>query len=104
MNIDPKIWGRSYWDIFYYTALSYPKNPTPNDKMKYKQFFQLAGSVVPCEKCRNNFTKHIQELPIDDYLDSSYDLFTWVNQMDNKVKALTNQQQFTILLLSIILY
>ena len=96
MNIDPKIWGRDMWNMFYYIALSYPKNPTHNDKMKYKQFFQIAGSIVPCDKCKNNFTRHINELPIDDYLESGYDLFTWVNKMDNKVKEMTNQQQYTV--------
>ena len=96
MNIHPKVWGRDTWNFFYFIALSYPKNPTQNDKMKYKNFYQLAGSIVPCMKCRKNFEKHLRELPIDNYLNSSYDLFTWVNKMDNKVKALNNSRQFSV--------
>ena len=96
MNIHPSIWGRDVWNSFYFIALSYPKNPTPNDKLKYKQFYEVAGSIVPCMKCRKNFGQHLRELPIDNYLNSSYELFTWVNKMDNKVKKITNSKQFTV--------
>ena len=96
MNINPKIWGRSVWDFFYYVALSYPKNPTPSDKAKFKQFYKIAGSIVPCQKCQINFMTHIQELPIENYLNSSYDLFEWVTNMDNKVRSLNNAKQLNV--------
>jgi len=96
MNINPKIWGRNTWDFFYYVALSYPKNPTQQDKIKFKNFYTLAGSIVPCKKCQDNFAKHLIQLPIDNYLNSSYNLFSWVNQMDNKVRKLHNQQEYTV--------
>lgn len=96
MNINPKVWGRDVWNFFYFVALSYPKNPTQSDKIKYKNFFELGGSVVPCEKCRLNFQKHIRELPIEKYLNSSYDLFTWVNKMDNKVRELNDRPQYSV--------
>lgn len=96
MNIHPSVWGRDVWNFFYFVSLSYPKNPTENDKLKYKQFFEIAGSIVPCEKCRVNFAKHIQQLPIENYLNSSYQLFTWVNKMDNKVRRLNNRKEFSV--------
>lgn len=96
MNINPNIWGPCSWDFFYYIALSYPKNPTYDDKAKYKNFFMLGGEVIPCEKCRKNFAKHIHELSIDNYLDSSYNLFTWVTKMQNKVRVLHSKNERTV--------
>lgn len=94
MNIDPKIWGRSAWDFLYFVALSYPKYPNESDKLRYKNFFLTAGTMVPCDKCRKNFRKHSQELPIENYLNTGYDLFSWIVKMDNKVRALYGGKQY----------
>ena len=96
MNINPQIWGRDTWNFFYYVALSYPKHPTQSDRTKYSQFYKLAGQIVPCEKCRFNFEKHFQELPIQSYLNSSYDLFIWITKMDNKVRVLNGGTERTV--------
>jgi len=96
MNINPNLWGRPVWDFFYFVALSYPKNPTYNDKEKYKNFFLTSGQVIPCDKCKNNFGKHIKEIPIDNYLDSSYNLFTWITKMQNKVSILNGKGEKTV--------
>ena len=96
MNINPKIWGRDSWNFFYYVALSYPKNPSIDDKLKFKKFYTIAGSMVPCEKCKMNFGKHLQELPIDNYLDTPYNLFTWLTKMENKVRVLNNRPEKSV--------
>lgn len=96
MNIKPNIWGPCAWDFFYFTALSYPKLPSIDEKNKYKNFYIMAGSVIPCEKCRYNFKKHLSELPIDDYLDSSYNLFTWITKMENKVRKINNKKEISV--------
>lgn len=96
MNIDPQLWGREAWNLFYYIALSYPKNPSYEDKNKYKNYFVLAGQVIPCDKCKQNFGKHLEELPIEKYLDTSYNLFTWVTKMENKVRILSKRSIKTV--------
>ena len=96
MNINPNLWGPCAWDFFYFIALSYPKNPSHEDKLKYKNYFKLSGEVIPCEKCKVNFAKHLIEVPIDNYLNSSYNLFTWVTKMQNKVRVLNNKNKRTV--------
>ena len=96
MNINPKIWGRNTWEFFYYVSLSYPKNPSEETKELYKNFLILAGKILPCEKCRNNFAKHVQDIPIENHLNSAYDLFSWVVKMDNKVRKYHNRKEYTI--------
>jgi len=96
MNIDPNLWGPCAWDFFYFIALSYPKNPTHEDKLKYKNYFLLSGEVIPCEKCKVNFKKHLIELPIDNYLSSSYNLFTWITKMQNKIRMLNGKEKRSV--------
>lgn len=96
MNINPQVWGRDTWNFLYYVALSYPKNPTHEDKIKFEQFYTLIGKIIPCENCQNNFSKHIKLIPLQEYLDSSYDLFSWVCKMDNKVRILNGKSQKSV--------
>ena len=92
MNINPTLWGPCAWDFFYFIALSYPKNPSHEDKLKYKNYFILSGEIMPCDKCKVNFKKPLTQLPIDNYLSSSYNLFTWVTKMQNKVRLLNKKE------------
>jgi len=31
-NLDPGIWGKYYWDVIHIITLTYPENPTEQDK------------------------------------------------------------------------
>jgi len=84
-SINPKIWGSSGWIFIHYTALGYPDNPTDEDKKNYKSFFYNLGNTLPCLKCANNFKKNINELPIDNSLNSRNDLFKWTVNIHNMV-------------------
>lgn len=92
INFTPKLWGKHGWIFFNHVALSYPKNPTLEEKQVYKTFFMSIGNILPCEKCSVNYKKHIKELPIDDYLKNKDTLFTWVVKMQNKVNKLLNKK------------
>lgn len=91
INFAPKLWGKHGWIFFNHVALSYPKNPTMDEKKAYKKFFMSIGSILPCEKCSVNYAKHIKELPIDDYLKNKDLLFSWVVKMQNKVNEVLNK-------------
>lgn len=83
-NIDPKIWGNAGWTFLRNIAKGYPDKPTPIDKEKYKQYFELIGDVLPCSKCRNNYKQHFKEIPITNYLNNKNQLYKWVNIIKNK--------------------
>lgn len=88
INFSPNLWGRNAWMFFSHVALSYPKNPTQEEKNAYKNFFAEVGNILPCEKCSVNYKKHIKELPLNDFLKNKDTLFSWVIQMQNKVNEM----------------
>ena len=37
--MDPKVWGPNAWIFLHSITMNYPKNPTNEDKEKYRTFF-----------------------------------------------------------------
>lgn len=91
VDYNPSLWGNSAWTFFEYTALGYPDHPTEQDKTHYKQLFSSLEFTIPCKECRMNYSIHILETPIDNYLSNSYSLYEWVVIMQNKVNRLLNK-------------
>ena len=85
INFAPYLWGKHGWIFFNHVALSYPQNPTDEEKRAYKSFFTEVQHILPCLSCSINYKKHLKELPIDNFLGSSDDLFSWTIKMQNKV-------------------
>ncbi len=89
--MDPSQWGPSAWMFIHYVALGYPdKNPSPEDRKNYRDFFINLWKVLPCYSCSEHYQQHLTELPpIDNYLSSNERLFEWTWMLHNKVnKAL----------------
>jgi hypothetical protein len=84
-SIDPKLWGPSGWSFIHYTALGYPDNPTDEDKINYKIFYYNLPNTLPCLKCALNFKENLQNLSIDNSLNSREDLFKWTVDIHNMV-------------------
>ena len=85
MNFNPKIWGGNAWEFLHTVALSYPLKPTNQDVQEYKNFFTKFGNILPCQKCQGNYNKHLTEIDIDKYLNSPFDLFSFVVKLQNIV-------------------
>jgi len=92
-NYVPTLWGGAGWKFLHIVALSYPSEPTPVDKDNYKNFFLSMKSVLPCESCSENFKKHVEKFPIDNYLESPETLFDWIIKINNEVNKITNKSQ-----------
>lgn len=82
--VNPKIWGVPMWKSMVNVVKDYPENPSPQDKQQYGMWFSLFAFVLPCEKCRNNFRRHIKHLPIQNYLGSKMELATWLHLVYNE--------------------
>lgn len=85
-SINPKIWGKTSWSFLYYLILSYPDYPTNNEKELIKNFFLAYVKILPCEKCKINFEKHLEIYPINDYvLSSQTTLKNWLLTIHNEI-------------------
>lgn len=84
-NFDPKIWGRHFWYILHLITFGYPDQPSYIDQRGYHDFFVNLQHVIPCFKCRKNYSKHLQEHPIGPYLNTKSNLIKWLVDMHNMV-------------------
>lgn len=83
--MEPKVWGKYIWTSVHIIALGYPDKPSQEDKENYKRFYTDLWKVIPCYKCSLNYQRHLEELPIDDYLTDNMSLFRWTVELHNIV-------------------
>lgn len=82
------IWGKHLWISIHFIALSYPSEPTKEDIQNYRDFFENLKTVIPCPKCREKYTGHLQIRPLtEDVLSNQMSLFDWTVDIHN----LTNE-------------
>ena len=91
--MDPKIWGRYLWTSMIHIAQVYPIQPTKTDIQNYGSFFTSIGNVLPCEICRDNYHRHLKNIPIN--LNSRNDLLHWLHQVHNQTLLAQNRPQIT---------
>jgi Erv1 / Alr family len=98
MKIGPEVWGEPMWKTLHIVALSYPSNPDADTAEKYKQFFMLFRSVIPCQSCAQGYGEILNRHPIDEALGGPEDLFNWTvvvhNEVANKINKPTMSPEF----------
>lgn len=60
MGLLTKIWGPPMWESLHSITFGYPIDPTENDKIHYKIFFESLAFVLPCCLCSESYTKFIK--------------------------------------------
>ena len=84
INLNPLIWGPHGWFFLESIIISYPNNPTTEDKNNYKNFFTYLKHVLPCEKCRYNYSRHLKNNPLNDKVLLNKDtFFNWIINIHN---------------------
>lgn len=81
--MDPNVWGPHAWIFLHTITLTYPHNPTEQDKKNYKLFFYNLANVLPCTHCSQNYIIHLKQLPIDSFLVNKKSLVSWLVQIHN---------------------
>lgn len=83
-----KIWGPPMWTSLHCITFGYPINPTPEQKVYYREFFIRLGDVLPCKYCRESYKKFIStgvtELK-DEVFESRASLTQWFYLLHEKV-------------------
>ena len=91
------VWGPSMWHYLHTMSFNYPVNPTPEEKIHYKDFVTNLQYVLPCKYCRMNLKTNFKSLPItmDDMKNREsfsryiYELHELVNRMLHKKSNLS---------------
>jgi len=96
-NLNPDIWGPFGWFFNDSICLSYPENPTQNEKQHYINFFYALPYILPCTKCRNHFNQYITKYPLNDnILQSKENLIKWFLGAHNNINRINNKKLITL--------
>jgi len=90
-------WGPAIWHFLHMMSFNYPVNPTPEDKLHYKEFVLNLRNVLPCKYCRINLTNNLKEKPLktcdmanrETFSRYIYELHETVNKMLHKKSHLS---------------
>jgi len=96
MVMPPEMWGPYGWTFLGYVALGFPDNATLEDRIAYGQMFKNLWRVLPCQKCADNYRRHLKEVPpIEDFMTSGIKLFEWVWKVHNIVNKELGKPQIS---------
>ena len=85
-SFDPNIWGPHAWFFLETTVMSYPIDPSEKDKLNFKSFFNTLQFIIPCDKCRINYTIHLKKYPLTEKVFENRDnMFEGIVNMHNSV-------------------
>ena len=91
------VWGPSMWHTLHAISFNYPVNPSNKEKQHYRNYILSLKHILPCGKCRKNFSKNLKTLPLtmssmksrDTFSKYIYELHEVVNGMLGKHSGLT---------------
>jgi hypothetical protein len=88
-------WGPEGWVLFHVLPYYYAvKNPSPNRRQLFKEFYTVLKDVLPCIYCRNSYKDFLAQVPIDGYLDGSQSLLQWTYLIHNLVNKKLRDQGY----------
>jgi hypothetical protein len=76
--------------------MSYPLRPNSVTKKKYYEFIQNLPMFIPVEHMSGEFTKLLNEYPIQPYLDKRESFIRWIWFIHNKINQKLEKPQITL--------
>ena len=58
------VWGPLQWTFLHIMSFNYPVDPTPEDKVHYRDYILSLQHVLPCKYCRINLKTNLKSLPL----------------------------------------
>jgi len=96
IQLDPKVWGPHMWFFINTIAMTYPNRPNAITKKKYYDFMQNLPMFIPIEHMSGEFSKLLDEYPIQPYLDTKESFIRWVWFIHNKINEKLEKPQITL--------
>lgn len=94
--MNPTIWGPHAWIFLHSITMAYPICPNNNDMKNMRDFFTTLSGILPCTTCRDNYKRHLKELPLtDDILKSREKLIKWLIDFHNIVNVENGKSKMT---------
>ena len=87
---DKNEWGPKLWDVMHTFSFSYPINPTNNDKLAARNFFNSIGTLIPCKHCSQHCLEYTQRN--QPRVNNKTELIDWVYNFHNAVNQRLGKQ------------
>ena len=88
--MNSSIWGPHSWYFLHIVSFHYPINPSKQDKINYKKFYDSIQNILPCKKCNLHYSQLLKKFPIQ--LNSRLDLIKWLINIHNEVNKSINKK------------
>ena len=95
-DLDPKIWGPHYWFFLHTISMSYPVHPNAVTKKKYYDFVQNIPLFIPVESMAGEFSKLLDQYPVQPYLDNKESFIRWMWFIHNKINKKLEKPQISL--------
>ena len=95
-NLDPKIWGPHYWFFLHTISMSYPVQPNAVTKKKYYDFVQNIPLFIPVESIAGEFSKLLDQYPVQPYLDNKESFIRWMWFIHNKINKKLEKPEISL--------
>ena len=93
-GLNSNVWGSGAWVFLHSITLTYPNNPTENDKKIYKSFFETLGYLLPCNQCSNHYNEYLASNPINiNVLENKETLTRWLYNLHNNVNHILHKKK-----------
>mgnify|MGYP001178859339 CR=1 FL=1 len=90
-------WGPAAWRFLHSVSFTYSLDPTLEDKRNMYMFLNSFSKVLPCKKCRIDFTNYVGKTLSEEsiHLKSRDDLINYINDAHNHVNRKLGKREFT---------
>lgn len=90
-DVDPKQWGRHFWNAFHIIAYAYPETPDESTQLAAFLFFDSLRKLLPCSKCRGNYVQNWLDFDIRKHLHTRTALIEWLIMLHDAVNEETGK-------------
>lgn len=90
-------WGPAAWQFLHTVSYTYKQEPSLDDKHNMYMFLTYFSKVLPCVKCKNDFTNYVNTTlsKNSSHLESQKNLSMYINDAHNYVNKKTGKREWT---------
>ena len=93
--MNPEVWGPGAWTFLHSITMYYPDNPTNEQKINHRHFFENLQNILPCPTCAKHYSENLNKYSLDEALESKDKLTKWLIDIHNEVNKKNNKRTYS---------